>query len=215
MFKNLAFKAPSHVTAWERDYFKRGAAWRGTTNFDLNLPPQSKVLEIGCGNGKNVSALARKGFELHAIDSSKSALKLCSDLLKRVEGKATLKLMDARRLEYADEFFDAVFCFHVLGHLLEGERRQAASEAVRVLRKGGTLFFRDFAEGDLRQGKGVKVEERTWRKGNGIITHYFSLQEARNLFPELKQEELRVEEWRVYYHARPWLRREIHARFVK
>lgn len=206
-----------HLVAWEKDYKKRGATWRGTTNFQLALAARSRVLEIGCGNGKNLSSLSRQGFELNAIDSSPSALKLSAELLSRVGGSAQLKQMDARALDYPNDFFDAVICFHTLGHLLKKERLQAAKEAERVLRKGGKLYFREFAEGDMREGKGEQVigEERSWQRGNGILYHYFTEAEVHALFKGERCASIEIEKWNVFYKGKKFERKRINAVFEK
>jgi len=208
-------KLASYLLAWEKDYRERGAVWRGTTNF---APPalKGRVLELGCGNGKTASALSlQKQVELHAVDSSPTAVKLCRNLVERVGGKAQVKQADGLNLDYADEFFDAVVCFHYLGHLPAAERREAAREACRVLKKGGKLFFKEFGVKDFRFGKGKEVEPNTFARGNGILTHYFSQEEVRALFPWLEPESIESEQWSVLLKDEKYSREQIKAVFKK
>ena len=93
-----------------------------------------------------------------------------------------LILADARLLPFRKNSFDAVFAFHVTGHLLLQGRGALACEVARVLRVGGNLFFREFGAEDMRNGQGDEVEESTFRRGSGVLTHYFSEREAEDLF---------------------------------
>lgn len=195
-----------HVKAWEKDYKRKGAVWRGTTNLVLDLPKGSRVLELGCGNGKTASALSLQPMELHAIDVSPTAVKLCAELVRRVGGTADVRVMDGLSLDYPDGFFDAVIAFHYFAHFYADEREQAAKEAQRALRKGGRLYFREFGTRDFRNGKGKKVEDGTFQRGRGIITHYFTVGEAKELLKPLKAETAETEDWTVC------LRGENHAR---
>ncbi|MEW5955433.1 MAG: class I SAM-dependent methyltransferase [Candidatus Micrarchaeota archaeon] len=203
------------LLAWERDYRRRGTVWRGTTNF-APLSLKGRVLELGCGNGKTASALSlRESIELHAVDSSPTAVKLCRELVDRIDGKAVVREANGLKLGYANGFFDAVVCFHYLGHLPVAERLKAVEEACRVLKRGGKLFFKEFGTKDFRFGKGKQVEENTFVRGNGILTHYFSQQEIRGMFPALEPESIEPEEWKVLLRGKEYRREEINAVFRK
>jgi SAM-dependent methyltransferase len=107
-----------------------------------------------------------------AVDISPRAVSLA----RRRPGTAAANLVvaDAACLPFRGEVFDAVFLVHVAGHLPETGRRSVASAVCRVLRPGGAAFFRAFSVEDMRAGKGVETEAQTFRRGNGIITHYFT-----------------------------------------
>ena len=78
-----------------------------------HLPEGSAVLELGCGDGKTLSGMPG-GWKIVALDISRQALQLSRRLLPDVE----LVLADACRLPLQSASFDAVFAFHVTGHLL-------------------------------------------------------------------------------------------------
>jgi SAM-dependent methyltransferase len=208
-----------HAAAWERAYSKKRIAWRGTTNFSPELPKGSKILEVGCGNGKNLSALTGKGFRVYAVDYSPQAIALCKaspQFNGGKEKKIVFRVMDARSLEFKDGFFDCVVCFHVLGNMLADDRVKAASEASRVLKRGGKLFFKEFGCRDFRFGKGVEVEESSFKRRTGIVTHYFTgREEVAELFAGLDLTSFDSERWNVHYDGKTLEREEIHAVFIK
>jgi ubiquinone/menaquinone biosynthesis C-methylase UbiE len=174
------------------------------------LPEGSAVLELGCGNGKTVSALP-SDWSVVALDVSREALHLA----RRARADAHFILADASRLPLHEESFDAVFAFHVGGHLLASGRRALAREAARVLVPGGRLFFRDFCEQDMRAGQGEKMEAGTFRRGSGILTHYFSESEVGELFCGLQIASIGTHCWKMRVKGVDHLRAEVEAVFLK
>lgn len=105
---------------------------------DINTKPDgvSKSLDIGCGVGYACKMLKEKGFEVHGIDISESAL---------IEAKKNLpdgefKLAKASgKIDYSDNFFDTVICLGVLEHITNPS--DVVKEAFRVLKPGGSALF--------------------------------------------------------------------------
>ncbi len=200
-----------HLDAWDRDYRSRGRLWGSATKGLPDLPEGTAVLELGCGNGKTLSAMKCRGWKVVALDISAEAVKLSSQILPDV----SFLLANACRLPFQDDAFDAVFAFHITGHLLHSGRRIIASEAARVLRKDGRLFFREFGADDMRAGRGDEVEPCTFRRGEGMITHYFTKNEAAGLFCDLKTLSVQSHCWKMRINGEDMMRSEIEAVFIK
>ena len=202
----------THIAAWDRDYALRGRVWGGAVKDMPHLPDGEglRVLELGCGDGKTLSAM-RAGWQKVALDVSPQALILA----RKQVPDAFCILADACRMPIRSESFHAVFAFHVTGHLLAAERAALAGEAARVLLPGGRLFFRDFAEGDLRSGQGETVECGTFLRKNGIVTHFFREDEVAELFIGLKPESISVHRWWLRVKGSRQQRAEVQAVFIK
>ena len=157
--------------AFQSDYKTRGPRWAGGVVLP-ELTPGSRVLETGCGNGKTLSAF--RDVTVLGIDISPEAVRLA--------GPEKAVCGDIRRLPFKDASFDSVFSWHVLGHLKKEGRMQAASELLRVTRPGGSVFFKGFSINDFRCGKGELVEDHSYLRGDGIMTHYFTEEELTGLF---------------------------------
>ncbi len=187
---SLLTRAP-HLYAWEKDYKMRGGLWRGVSVFDFSfIPTSAKVLELGCGDGKTLSALVANGFNVTGIDVSPSAIKLAR---KKIGKKAKLVVGDVCDLPFEKNSFDAVIAVHVLDHLSQKERKIAVAEIKRVLKKNGVIFFQGFSKNDFRFGAGEKVEKNTFRRKNNVWYHYFSTLDVRRLFYSFEVVELREE----------------------
>lgn len=174
------------------------------------LPARSTVLEIGCGNGKTLGCMPAD-WQITALDMSLEALRLC----RRSGPRYELILADARALPFQDESFDAVFAFHVTGHLPAPGRQALAREAARVIASGGRLFFREFGLEDMRAGQGEEVEPGTFRRGSGIITHYFAKAEVEELFFGMKPVCIDTHRWKLRIKGDDLMRCEVDAVFLK
>jgi ubiquinone/menaquinone biosynthesis C-methylase UbiE len=201
-----------HLNAWEKDYTSRGRLWGGAVVDLPAVPDGSLVLELGSGDGKTLSALPG-GCRAVAIDVSAQALHLA----RRVRADATFIKADGRCLPLQKSCFDAVFAFHVAGHLLADGRRALAREAARVLKPGGRIFFRDFSDQDMRAGQGAEVEPGTFRRGSGIITHYFREDEVAELFrsQQIQRTGIGTRCWKMRIKGTDHLRAEVQASFLK
>jgi SAM-dependent methyltransferase len=199
-----------HLEAWERDYRARGRLWGGVARLP-ELAAGSRVLELGCGNGKTLSAFCGLGLEVVAVDISRKAVALC----RLRAPQAGLVLGDARYLPFREESFDAVLAFHVAGHLLRNERELLACEAERALSRGGRLLLREFEAGDMRAGQGREVEPGTFQRGQGTVTHYFSEDELEELFSGLEASSVETNEWMMHVRGRDMVRRQLEAVFLK
>jgi len=203
----------NHTSAWDEDYRRRGDLWGGAPAPLPDLPAGAAVLEVGCGNGKTLAALTRHPWRVTAVDISPRAVSLA----RRRPGttKAGLIVADAVFLPFRREVFDAVFLVHVAGHLPKTGRRSVASAVCRVLRPGGTAFFRAFSVEDMRAGKGAETEPQTFRRGGGIITHYFTETEVVELFAPLVPVSVRTHRWQMRVRGRDLPRAEVEAVFRK
>jgi len=201
----------SNTTAWDKDYYSRGRLWGGSIKGMPDLPIGSKVLELGCGSGKTLSAMQERPWEVVALDVSPEALRLSRSDNPCIE----LVLANVSCLPFHDRSFDAIFAFHITGHLLQDERELLAAEVDRVMRRDGKLFFREFELNDMRRGQGAEVERLTFRRGTGVITHYFTEEETLDLFSELSLITVKLHRWMMRVDGRDYLRAEIDAVFSK
>jgi SAM-dependent methyltransferase len=200
--------------AWEEDYIRRGMLWGGVTPDLPDLPLCSRVLELGCGNGKTLFAMNQRGWDVTAIDFASQAVTLS----RAVVGDAFqghIIVADARHPPFKNNFFDAVFARHVLGHMHEADRKRIITKIHQILKPGGTLFFSDFSLNDFRFGKGSETEPATFRRNPGIITHYFSQEEVIDLFSKFDQISISIHQWPMRVLGNTLVRSEIQAIFTR
>ena len=200
--------------AWEEDYSRRGLLWGGVTHDLPLLPPGSRVLELGCGNGKTLLTMVQRGWEVTALDISPRAVALSRERC-RSSSDADFIIADSSVLPFKNTTFDAVFAVHLMGHLPEPDRKRVPYGLFPTLRPGGIIFFSDFSTEDFRYGSGCELEPATFRRGTGIITHYFSRQEVLDLFSPFTPVSVSIQRWKMRVRGKDLVRSEIKGIFTR
>jgi SAM-dependent methyltransferase len=112
----------------------RHSVWGSVKIYLDSLCSGASVLELGCGNGKNM--LYRKDLVMRGIDISEMQVRIClAKNLTVTEGCIT-------RLDYADHMFDSIICIATYHHLdNDADRQRCLMEMWRTLRGGGSVLL--------------------------------------------------------------------------
>jgi 2-polyprenyl-6-hydroxyphenyl methylase/3-demethylubiquinone-9 3-methyltransferase len=109
------------------------------------LPVGGRVLELGCGYGRVLTALAPAAGLLVGIDTSYASLDLARGYLAGFPD-VMLALMDAVRLAFPPATFDLVCCIQNGISAFRVDQRALMAAAVDVTRPGGRVLFSSYAE---------------------------------------------------------------------
>lgn len=113
---------------------------------NLNLHPESKILEIGCGTGVVLRTLVRRydvSGKAYGVDHCDSFIRAANEY-SRAEGTSENLLFevgDAHQLEYPAGTFDLVIAHTLLSHVTEPVK--VLGEIARVLKNGGIAVIFD------------------------------------------------------------------------
>jgi SAM-dependent methyltransferase len=94
----------------------------------LTAASQRAVLDVGCGNGRYLAELRRRGIDAVGCDLSPGMLAAAAPHPRLVNA-------DVTALPFPADAFDVVLALHMLYHVTD--RRAAATEMRRVLKPGG------------------------------------------------------------------------------
>jgi SAM-dependent methyltransferase len=108
-----------------------------------DMPPQNlKVLDVGCGTGRNAIYLASLGFNVKGIDASEVAIKHAREKTQSMGNILLFKHDLSINLPYKEKAFDIIMDIFVYKHQLSFEgRRRYRKEMHRVLKDEGCLLL--------------------------------------------------------------------------
>jgi len=111
-----------------------------------NISPGMRVVDAGCGGGRNIQYLLREGYEVFGVDVSAEAVaavrKMASELAPRLPAD-NFQVAGVEAMRFPDEFADVVVCHSVLHFAQDEAQLEAMVRGLwRVLRPGGMLFCR-------------------------------------------------------------------------
>lgn len=118
------------------------------------LGPGAKLLDVGCGPGRDSAYLASRGFDVIGVDYSKQMIGKAEALHKGIP-HLSFKTMDMRNLTFGNGFFDGVWAAASLLHIPKKALPSVLTGIHRVLRKGGILFV------SVMKGAGEKFTVET------------------------------------------------------
>jgi SAM-dependent methyltransferase len=152
--------------------------WRETVDFVSRLAAKSRILDLGCGNGRNAAILRDAGHTVVGLDASRGLLSFFAAKL----GTDRLVHGDAVALPFHDGSFDAVHAVATIHHMpSEAERRRLLKECDRVLRPGGLLLVSAWAaeQPRFREERSQDVHV-PWKRSNGdeVVRFYHLFQEG-------------------------------------
>ena len=110
----------------------------------VNLKPETKVLDLGCGYGSTARYLASEyGCHVTATNISQKELDLAAERTSQagLENLLNFEYGDFHQLKYADGSFDIIWSQEAFLH--GADKALILSECRRVLEPGGTLVFTD------------------------------------------------------------------------
>ncbi|MFA6474490.1 MAG: class I SAM-dependent methyltransferase [Patescibacteria group bacterium] len=106
--------------------------------FAKHLTPGAHILDVGCAGGRDANFFVQQGFRLTGIDSSTVFIRIA----KARVPKAVFKVMDARKILFRPQTFDAIWANAVLLHLQRKDIPRVLRHFFRILRIGGLLHVR-------------------------------------------------------------------------
>jgi ubiquinone/menaquinone biosynthesis C-methylase UbiE len=137
-----------------RYVFSRRGLWVINTPYRrilgaATITPQDRVLDLGCGIGNILIALAERSDFVHpavGVDVSSDLIRIGEQEVARagLNDRIGLRVAPATRLPFEDGAFDVVLTSHVVKHLDDEALLASFREVARVLRPGGRFLLWEF-----------------------------------------------------------------------
>ncbi len=124
----------------------------------MDSHPPGRAIDLGCGTGTNVLALAQRGWQVTGIDFVPRAIKLAKQKIKRANQQAELRVGDVTKLEGIAGPFDLALdigCFHGIA-----DKAAYLTQLTRVLAPGGGwLLYGFFKPASQLAGPGLAAPD--------------------------------------------------------
>jgi ubiquinone/menaquinone biosynthesis C-methylase UbiE len=138
--------------------------------------PYGKLLSIGCGHGlieMYISDMCKDIENVKGIDIIESKINSMNEIINLFDLKNVIGIHgNGMSIEFPDQSFDTVLIIESLSHADDQER--VLKEAVRVLKKGGSIFVLDF-----NNGANPRIWIRSWKQRHfedtieNVVNPYF------------------------------------------
>ncbi|MDD3301696.1 MAG: class I SAM-dependent methyltransferase [Patescibacteria group bacterium] len=191
-------------SAWEKEYQKPLLVTKkeGPQNFivqflkylkkEKGLPMSDlRVLDLGCGTGRNSNYLAERGNLVFGLDLAANALKLASERAEKAglsEQTKYLRQSIGDKLPFEDNSFDLILDITASNSIKSSEREVYLKESSRVLKPGGFMILRTLCkDGDQNAKKLLETNpggelDTYFLKDLGITERVFSEVDLKNLY---------------------------------
>lgn len=140
------------------DYYRQNAQqfFTDTASVDMSalyltftgyLPPGARILDAGCGSGRDVKAFSEMGFAVEAFDASAELVALA----RQWSGKpvAQMRFQDVD----AVETYDGIWCCASLLHVSEAELPDIMTKLAISLKPGGVWYL------SFKHGRGEREKD--------------------------------------------------------
>lgn len=155
------------------------------------IPRDGKVLDNGCGNGRNLLEIAKRGYETYGLELVPEAIDQVRERLEKKGLEAQISEGSFLDLPYDDENFDAVVAWSSFQHNSWETAQKAFTETARVLKKGGIFMLRVRSTGRFLEHERKDIGDESGLGGftyipkegskEGVILHHYSETELHEL----------------------------------
>src|ERR1700759_436545 len=111
-----------------------------------NIAPGMRIVDAGCGHGRNLVYLLREGYEIYGVDANERTVEHVRRLSRSLDTglpDENFQVSLVEKMPFPKDFADVVICNSVLHFARSEEQFQSmVADLWRVVRPGGILFCR-------------------------------------------------------------------------
>lgn len=153
------------------DYTSQKSFQFQLNQFITSIQKNAKILDAGCGAGRDVAYLLEENKDVIGIDLSKGLLE---EAKKRCpSGK--FEQMDFLKTSFDKETFDGIWCMASLSDIPKEKTKDALSEFYRILKNNGLIFIA------VKVGEGEKIIKKKKYEDSPRFYSFFTRPELEHL----------------------------------
>ncbi len=162
----------------------RGKLKNWVEDFANQFKKGARILDVGCGSGRDALFLSQKGLTITGIDFSKELIQIAREKVPQ----ATFLVMDFEKLTFSNNSFDGIWANASLLHMPRKKLLPVLKKLYKILVAGGYVFMQ------FRVGEGEKFTLE--RRGNAMLKRfyaYYSCDELKNMLKQAGFRKLQYE----------------------
>lgn len=166
---------------YNKIYKINGSVWENKVNSIilkalkfLKTKQALKVLDLGCGQGKEAFFLAKKGFDITAVDSSKIAIKQIKEKTRNNKLPINAIYCDAANYKIKNSEYDIIAAMNVMQFLEKEEVVNLIKNIKTSLKNNGLIVLSAFTTKDAS------------RQSKKKLRYYFKPGEMKRYFKDFK-----------------------------
>jgi SAM-dependent methyltransferase len=143
-----------------------------------NIHPEMRILDAGCGNGRNIFYLMQLRADVYGVDSDAERLAQLREEAQRWQSDGSgdrFRHEPVEELSFPPDFFDAVICSAVLHFARDRNHFDRMMDRMWQVLKPGGIFFARLATRIGMEGKVLPLDNDWFRLPDG--TDRFLLRE--------------------------------------
>jgi len=175
-----------------------------------NLLTGKKVVDLGCGAGRNSLYLAKNGFKVTAVDFAQSALDVLNKKAKDQKLSKNIKTVNAsigKKLPLKDDSFDLAIDIVSSLSLNNKEINIFEKEVQRILKPNGFLISYNLNEDDEFYLKFGKNKGHYLAPKTKLLEYCRSKQEILDVFKDWELMKFKIKEKTDNYYGKIYTRR--------
>lgn len=161
--------------------------------FEKTLKRRSKILDLGCGEGRIALYLSKKGHKVDAMDISETAISKLKGWAKQGKLKINAEVADLENYKIKKSY-DVIIALASIHFLSKKKVYNMIKEMKKRTNKGGINFITVFRKGDPAEG-----HFKMYFFNNGELSKLYSDWEIVK-YIEFKKEDKHGKKGRVHYH---------------
>ncbi|MFA5748135.1 MAG: methyltransferase domain-containing protein [Candidatus Absconditabacterales bacterium] len=180
------------------NYSKKNLFWGEKPNRLLNniteFKKNSKVLDLGTGEGKDSIYLAKLGFDVTGVDISRPGIDKLNNIIKQNKLNVKTIVEDIRNFEF-NETYDIVLCFTVLQLLNLYEINEMIKKIQDHTNTSGINIITSFTKNNPNKQCPYTNKDGTYQQ-----YYLFDNNELKNYYEKDKWKILHYDEYETPYH---------------
>ena len=156
-----------------------------------NSREKPKLLELGCGDGRDLQLFIENGFDVSAIDIATKSIEKLKD---RFGKKANIYCKNIKNMDFENNSFDIIYAHLTLHYFTKEETDNIFNKIYNLLKINGIFFVKCKSNKDklCNDSQGIKIAENIYFRGH--FRHFFTLDYLKSILNKFSIIEIGEEE---------------------